>query len=102
MDIANGFYYGTSPNKFFDYLSLGLPIINNYPGWVSDIIKAENCGIAVEPNNPTALANSLIKLKDDIKMRNQMSINSYRIAKNQFDINKIAEDFVGAMESVIA
>ena len=102
LDNIPEFYYGTSPNKFFDYLSLGLPIINNYPGWISDIIKAENCGIAVEPDNPTALANSLIKLKDNIKLRNQMSVNSYGIAKNKFDIDKIAEDFVGAMESVIA
>ena len=29
------FYYGTSPNKFFDYISLGLPVLNNYPGWIT-------------------------------------------------------------------
>ena len=25
------FYNGTSPNKFFDYLACGIPVINNYP-----------------------------------------------------------------------
>ena len=29
------FYYGTSPNKFFDYVSSGLPVLNNYPGVAS-------------------------------------------------------------------
>jgi len=35
MVLANvpAFYYGTSPNKFFDYLAAGLPVVNNYPGW---------------------------------------------------------------------
>jgi hypothetical protein len=33
------FYYGTSPNKFFDYLASGLPVLNNYPGWIADLIK---------------------------------------------------------------
>tara|TARA_B110001450_G_C17377697_1_gene382389 strand:+ start:295 stop:525 length:231 start_codon:yes stop_codon:yes gene_type:complete len=26
------FYFGTSPNKFPDYISSGLPVLNNYPG----------------------------------------------------------------------
>ena len=32
--LANvpAFYYGTSPNKFFDYIAAGLPVLNNYPG----------------------------------------------------------------------
>lgn len=35
--LANvpAFYYGTSPNKFFDYIAAGLPVLNNYPGWLS-------------------------------------------------------------------
>lgn len=35
MVLANvpTFYYGTSPNKFFDDIASGLPVVNNYPGW---------------------------------------------------------------------
>ncbi|HBH37855.1 MAG TPA: glycosyltransferase WbuB, partial [Curvibacter sp.] len=32
LDNVPAFYYGTSPNKFFDYIAAGLPVLNNYPG----------------------------------------------------------------------
>ena len=39
--LANvpAFYFGTSPNKFFDYISAGLPVLNNYPGWLAGMIE---------------------------------------------------------------
>ena len=47
LENIPAFYYGTSPNKFFDYISLGLPVLNNYPGWLVEMISENNCGIAV-------------------------------------------------------
>ena len=49
MILANipAFYYGTSPNKFFDYISAGLPVLNNYPGWLAEMITEHQCGIVV-------------------------------------------------------
>ena len=47
------FYYGTSPNKFFDYISIGLPVLINYPGWISNIIIENKCGIYTPPENPS-------------------------------------------------
>lgn len=34
LDNIPAFHYGTSPNKFFDYIASGLPVVNNYPGWL--------------------------------------------------------------------
>src|SRR5690606_17314117 len=61
--LANipAFYYGTSPNKFFDYIAAGLPVLNNYPGWLADFIQKEECGFTVEPENPLAFADALEK-----------------------------------------
>lgn len=59
--LANvpSFYYGTSPNKFFDYIAAGLPVLNNYPGWLAEQIQAHGCGFAVAPDNPAAFADAL-------------------------------------------
>jgi len=43
------FRYGVSPNKVFDYLASGLPMITNVPGEVADLVVASGGGIAVEP-----------------------------------------------------
>ena len=42
------FYEGTT-HKFFDYISAGLPVISNYPGWIAEIIKFNECGFVVNP-----------------------------------------------------
>jgi glycosyltransferase involved in cell wall biosynthesis len=35
LENVSAFYNGTSPNKFFDYISSGMPVVVNYPGWVA-------------------------------------------------------------------
>ena len=64
--LANipAFYYGTSPNKFFDYLSAGLPVLTNYPGWVAQLVTDHACGIAIPPENAEAFAEALIAMRD--------------------------------------
>ena len=47
LEDIPAFYRGTSPNKFFDYLACGLPVVNNYPGWLADLIRDHQLGIAV-------------------------------------------------------
>lgn len=100
MVLANvpAFYYGTSPNKFFDYLASGLPVVCNYPGWVADLISRHECGIAVPPCNPEALADALQVLTSDPATRRQMGRNARRLAR-EFDRAALARRFVRALES---
>ena len=99
LDNIPAFYYGTSPNKFFDYIALGLPVINNYPGWVSDMIRENNCGIPVEANNPEAFADALVSLKNDNQLLSTMGNNAKTLAKKHFDRQKLSKKFVKFIES---
>jgi len=45
------FRYGVSPNKLFDYMAAGLPVITNTPGEVGGIVEAARAGVAVAPND---------------------------------------------------
>ena len=101
LDNIPAFYYGTSPNKFFDYISSGLPIVNNYPGWLAGLITGNNCGIAVQPDNPDAFADSLIRLADDSALRKRMGENSRRLAEREFSRNLLADRLVSFLEAVV-
>ena len=104
MILANvpAFYYGTSPNKFFDYLSIGLPIINNYPGWLADMINEHNCGIAVQPDDPDAFADALIYLSENPEERNEMGKNARKLALSDFNRTNLADQFVDFLENVVS
>ena len=78
------FYKGTSPNKFFDYISSGLPVLNNYPGWIADIISKYNLGIVVRPNKPEEFADALIEISKNDSLVREMSKNSRRAAEELF------------------
>jgi hypothetical protein len=45
------FAYGVSPNKLFDYLAAGLPVVTNTPGEVGDLVAESGTGRAVAPHD---------------------------------------------------
>jgi len=100
--LANipSFYYGTSPNKFFDYLAAGLPVLNNYPGWLADLIKKYKCGHLVEPDNPKEFADKLIYLSENPDIIKQMSFNAKKLAQKKFDMKILGKKFVKCFDDV--
>lgn len=88
------FYFGTSPNKFFDYISAGLPVLNNYPGWLASLIEEHDCGIAVPADDPDAFAGALIAAADDPERRKRMGTNARALAEAQFARPLLASTWV--------
>lgn len=94
------FYNGTSPNKFFDYLSASLPVLCNYPGWISDIILQNNCGVVVQPNSANEFAQRLKYLADNRHLLKDMGKNSLLVAKRDFNRKDLSLKFVKFLEKV--
>ena len=88
------FYEGTSPNKFFDYLSAGLPVLNNYPGWIAEIIKENQCGFVVSPNDANECANALEFSAINRESLKGMGQRARSLAHRQFSFNKLADYWV--------
>ena len=89
--LANvpAFYYGTSPNKFFDYLASGLPVLNNYPGWLAEIISRQQCGYAVPPDDPVAFADALCHAADHRAELVAMGARARELAVAEFDRERL-------------
>ena len=102
--LANvpAFYYGTSPNKFFDYIAAGLPALNNYPGWLAEMINEHRCGFAVPPDNPVAFADALEQAAADRDELKAMGQRSRALAETQFERIKLADRWVDWVTEVKA
>jgi len=53
------------PNKIFEYMSAGIPVIASYfPLW-KEIIDSCKCGLTVDPNSPASIAHAISVLVQD-------------------------------------
>jgi glycosyltransferase involved in cell wall biosynthesis len=102
QSLANipAFYYGTSPNKFFDYIAAGLPVVNNYPGWVADLLTDHKCGIVVEPENANAFVRAVMDV--DIATLSEMGANASELAQSEFDRDKLSVRWMDWVLGVVA
>lgn len=74
-----------SPNKMFDGLAAGKPVLINVPGWLGQMIEDNNCGRSVDPDRPEALANALEELAADPVLCRRMGENARALAEQRFD-----------------
>ena len=95
------FRHGTSPNKFFDYLSSGVPVLNNYPGWVAEMIEERRCGVVVPPGDPVAFADALQRLAADPAACAEMGAAARRLAAERFARADLAEAFCETLERAV-
>jgi glycosyltransferase involved in cell wall biosynthesis len=94
------FYYGTSPNKFFDYIASGLPVLNNYPGWLAQMIEEHDCGLAVPPDDPGAFASAVVWMRDHRPELRAMGMRARSLAETRFDRLTLGRQFVTLLEHV--
>lgn len=74
-----------SPNKLFDSLSAGKPIIVNNPGWTKDLVENNKCGIYADCKSSSDLAQKIIYLKKNPEIVKKFSFNSRKIAIEKYD-----------------
>lgn len=98
--LANvpAFYYGTSPNKFFDYIAAGLPVLNNYPGWLAELIRDNACGYVVPPEDAAAFADALAHAADHRAELAAMGERGRALAQREYNRDLLAERFVTWLE----
>lgn len=100
LEQVDGFRDGASPNKFFDYLASGLPVILNYPGWIGSRVEAARCGWVVQ--SPTELADLLVHLSRNPLTLVQYGRRSRALAEVEFNRANHAVQFAEIVEGRIS
>jgi glycosyltransferase involved in cell wall biosynthesis len=98
--LANlpAFYYGTSPNKFFDYLSSGVPVLINYPGWMAELAREHGLGLSVTPSSAVEFADALESLAAETDRAKAMGGAARRTAEHFFGRPRLTEEWVKVLE----
>ncbi len=76
------------PNKLFEYMAAGLPVIaSNFPLW-KRIVEDNKCGICVDPLKPEEISKAIEYLVEHIEIRREMGKNGNRIVLEKYNWEK--------------
>jgi len=73
------------PNKIFEYMASGLPVIgSNFPLW-KEIIEQGGCGICVDPMKPEAISQAIKTIIENPEKSSKMGANGIRLVKEKYN-----------------
>ncbi len=73
------------PNKLFEYMAAGLPIIaSNFPLW-KEIVEGNECGLTVNPLNPKGIAEAIEYFLEHREERREMGVNGQRAVRDKYN-----------------
>lgn len=81
------------PNKLFEAIAAGKPIIASNEGPTGEIIKDTGCGIAVNPDDEFEIKNAIEKIAKNRKFYNEIKQNS-KVAQKRYDWEDTSEKLI--------
>jgi glycosyltransferase involved in cell wall biosynthesis len=90
----------SSPNKFFESLAAGIPVVQNTNGWMRTFLEQHHLGFTLSPEDPEALANTLIELDAKPQLLETMGKRAAVIAAREFDKQVLALKMITAIEDL--
>ncbi|RNL81629.1 glycosyltransferase WbuB [Sinomicrobium pectinilyticum] len=90
----------SSPNKFFESLAAGVPVIQNTQGWMKDFLSEHNIGLTLNPDDANELADRLIWMKEHPEEVTEMGQQASAIAREYFDKDFLANKMLDILKKV--
>jgi glycosyltransferase involved in cell wall biosynthesis len=82
-DLPN--HVDAQPNKMFEYMSAGIPVIaSDFPLW-REIVEGNRCGICVEPTDPAAIARAIDHLVTHPEEAAEMGRNGLLAVQSRYN-----------------
>ncbi|MDK1028487.1 MAG: glycosyltransferase, partial [Anaerolineae bacterium] len=94
-------YKTTYPNKVFDYMAAGRPIVLAIDGVIREMVEAADCGIFAEPGNSFALAESIMKMVANRESARKMGLKGRAYLESHFSRAVIGGKLVKLLEEMI-
>ena len=86
-------FKGALPSKLFEALGSGVPVIAAVQGEAKKLVELSGGGIAIEPENAEGMAEAIVRLFLDEKLRQQLGVNGRNYIVKHYNRKNIAERF---------
>ncbi|MEW5868011.1 MAG: glycosyltransferase family 4 protein [Chloroflexota bacterium] len=94
-------YATVYPNKVFDYMAAGRPVILAMEGVIRQVIEACEGGIYVPPGDPAALAQAVRRLADEREWGLSLGRNAHQHVQEHFDREELAQRLAELVENLV-
>lgn len=94
-------YKTVFPNKVFDYMAASRAVILAIDGVIRDVVEGAEAGIFVQPGDPAALAETIIRMADDPDLRSIMGANGRALVEAQYNRAYLTSKMAQLMEQLI-
>jgi len=95
-------YKTTYPNKVFDYMAAGRPVVLAIDGVIREVVEAADCGIFAEPGNPSALAEAIRTLAEDKVKAREIGLRGRAYLEEHFSRAAIGEKLLKLLDEMVA
>lgn len=90
-------YATVYPNKVFDYMAAGKPVLLAIDGVIRQVVEQAQAGVFVPPGDPQALAQAIRQMGGEPERARQMGTNGRQYVELNFDRAVLAERLVGLL-----
>jgi len=89
------------PNKLFEYMAAGIPVIaSDFPLW-RKIIEDYDCGVLVDPQSPEDIAQAICYLSNDEERRQKMGRNGVMAVRSFLNWQAESEKLLGLYAEIM-
>jgi glycosyltransferase involved in cell wall biosynthesis len=88
------------PNKVFDYMAAGRPVILAIDGVIRQVVEEAQGGFFTPPGDDAALAQAILRLADDPSQARQMGLNARSYVEAHFDRATLAGQLAEIFEQM--
>ena len=100
--LAVDAYKTTYPNKVFDYMAAGLPVVLAIDGVIRQVVEDAGAGLFTQPGDPEALAEAVKRLAADPVLVDQLGQAGKQCVEGDFDRERLAAKMALVMETLAA
>jgi glycosyltransferase involved in cell wall biosynthesis len=90
----------TLPNKIFQYLAFGLPLVSSLEGEAERLIDQDEIGVSYPAGDAGALATCLRSLAGDSARRHLQAANARRLFREKYDAEVIDHAYASHVERI--